>query len=443
MSDVEFLLLAFQHIGLLAILMVCGCIFLYFATAKPGFALADPLHFFYAFTFGTSYGVITLLAIEDRLSLGAITLIFGYGALFLFGLWFGQFLPFRSLFRKSYPLNSSAERTSLAFKRALFLSALLVSIYFFIVGSPFSVESRFEANRGVGFIPRLLDPLRLIISGLLYAVVQRKSAFLKFLAFTYIVILSLASGAKFALLESAYAVWVTSQLMKPKFLKLENTSKLKKFFLYFVVVVIATIFVLLFLNFGSQAREAEQYGRAATIEGIPLPVELLVLRIIANADMYYLGLPDDTFFQAISIHNPLAQFFGPLVGDGVMRKIFNYPLSDSEIGRQLWLYWYPGDPIMRGPTNHFDLVAYTHFGSLGGVVFCFFLGGSIGLLRRSMLKCHSLPGWKAAILSALYLRALVSLLSPSLSLAYLIDLLVVSFLLTCKPIFSRNKLMSK
>lgn len=433
MSDIEFLLLAFDHIGLLALLMFCGCFILYFSTPKAGFGLADPLHFFYAFTFGTSYGVVALLAITNKLSMGAITLVFGFGGLWLMGLWIGQSAILKPLFKLT-PINvaSDTTRTLSALRRALFLSSILVCVYFAIVGSPFAVDSRFEANRGIGFIARLLDPLRIVIAGLLYATTRNKSILLRGLALSYVVILSLASGAKFALLECGYAAWITSQLIAPRFANKVRAGRLRRIFLYLSVILIATSFALVFLNFGFQAREAEDVGRTTYAEGVSLPVELLVLRIIGNGDMYYLGLPNDTYFQVVSVHNPLAQLFGPLVGDGVMKNFFDYNLADSEIGRQIWLYWYPGDTVIRGPTSHFELVAYSYFGPLLGGVFCIVLGVSVGWLRRTMFRSHSLAGWKAALLSALYIRILISLLSPGLSMTYLIDLAFVFFILTCQ-----------
>lgn len=52
-----------------------------------------------------------------------------------------------------------------------------------------------------------------------------------------------------------------------------------------------------------------------------------------------------------------------------MSRLFGQDFSNGDIGRQIWLYWYPDDDIMRGPTAHFDIAGLVYFGYIGGVIF--------------------------------------------------------------------------
>ena len=434
MRDTEFLLLAFEHIGLLVALMVAGAVILLLATYRRGFGLLDPLHFFYAFTFGTSYGVVAFLAVMGRLSAAALTLVIGFGSLWLIGLWIGQSALVKPMFaRRTFDAREASLRSSSVLIRTLILSGVLLSVYLAIVGSPFAMVSRFQANRGIGFLPRLLDPLRIVASGLLFAAVRRRSWLWRILALAYIVLLAFASGSKFAFLECVYGAWMTTQLMQPALAKrVPLTVRARRTISALLIAVAATVFALTLLKYSTEARQAREYGSPTYVKGVSLPVELLALRIVGNGDMYYMGLPDNTFFRVVKIPNPAAQMFGMLVGNTVMEELFDYPLANSAVGRQIWLHWYPDDPVMRGPTSHFDLVAYAYFGAALGAVFCFVLGFGIGWLRRSIRRLRPLPAWKAALLAALYLRALVSLLSPAISLAHLVDLALVAWILTVR-----------
>lgn len=430
----EFLLLAFGHIGLLSAFMMSGCVVLFSATYRRGFGMLDPLHFFYAFTFGTSYGIVAFLAALGMLSTSAEVLVFGFGILWLIGLWIGQSSVLRPMFsRGSFDAREASLRSRSVLLRTLILSGTLLAVYLAIVGSPFAMVSRFQANSGIGFLPRLLNPLRIIAAGLLFAAVRRRQWFWKVVALIYMVLLAFASGSKFAFLECIYGAWMTSQLMQfGKGKQISLGAKMRRALWMSVAAVAAVAFALILLRYSAEARQAREYGAPAYVSGVPLPVELLALRIVGNGDMYYMGLPNNTYFRVVRISDPAAQMFGMFLGNTVMEKLFDYPLANSAVGRQIWLYWNPDDRVMMGPTSHFDLVAYAYFGWALGAGFCFVLGLALGWLRRSLRQARPLPAWKAALLSALYLRALISLLSPAVSLAYLLDLAFVAWILTVR-----------
>lgn len=436
MSDVAFLLLAFDNIELLVACMLLCTAVLFFATRKRGFGLADPLHFYYTFTFGSAYGVVAMLALTKMLSSSAIALVAILGALWLCGFLVGERLPL-ALSSSDDSQSPQWDRTGLMTRRALLLSGILVVAYLAAVGSPFNVESRFEANRGIGFLARLLDPLRLIIAGLLFVAGRNKSWAWRGGATVYIVVLAIASGAKSALIECAYAAWLSSQLSAPRDPGRPARFSIGKYVGYASAAALCVGFVIFLLSFNKQAQDAAASNRTSYIEGAPLAVELFALRVIGNGDMYYSGLPADVFFDQVRVDNPIAQLFGAILGDSVMQSVFSYPLANTEVGRQLWLYWNPGDPIIRGPTSHFDLVAYAYFGPVAGALFCVSLGVGLGVLRRCATRSRELPPWKAALIATFYLRALVSLLSPSIAISYLFDLAFVTIILTIN-IFPRG-----
>ncbi len=144
------------------------CILLFLLSKKTVGYILDPFHFYYTFTFGTSYAVILLLYIHDYIPDD----------------YFSYLLISNVVFFVSYSLSSirRSKHAGLFIRLGYsirynerFILQLLWFIYFamlLIYLSKVSIAglllSRFDANKGLGPIVRIMDALRLIIAAWMY-----------------------------------------------------------------------------------------------------------------------------------------------------------------------------------------------------------------------------------------------------------------------------------
>lgn len=155
-------------------------------------------------------------------------------------------------------------------------------------------------------------------------------------------------------------------------------------------------------------------------------MELLLLRILANGDAYYLSLTEHVI-DTVIVEHPWLQLLSNTFGNSVMAKLFDIDFSNLDVGRQIWLYWYPDDPVMRGPTNHFDLAGYAYFGYVGGLLFSAVIGYVIGVVNSWKLYCDNSSAVVVAFVAALYCRSLPLILNPSVGIAYMVDIYIILF----------------
>jgi hypothetical protein len=422
MDSATFLFMALENIYFLLIVSAGLTIFLYRMTSRIAGGLSDPFHFYYAFTFGTSYAVVCLLAFKGYLSFPVTAMVLGYGLLFL--------VCYRSFSRVSVSWTYRAVRLWSGGKTFFWLAAAIYTLiaitYVALAGFAFLSESRFEANRGVGILVRIMDPLRLFIIGYLSIwIAQRKNGrrFWIGCGLVFFAILSsVLNGSKFALLESAYVAAVALAISLGK-----RSLPLKTIFWpAMLVLLLATGYALTQLLFNFKAANTGgvegRTGMAA-----PLLLERFAFRIVSNGDMYYLGLPEPVF-HALRVDHPLIQLFGPMLGGGAVSSLLNYDINNTDIGRQIVLYWDPSNALSGGPTNHFDLTAYVYFGPILGTLFVIILALILAQINR--LKQHRYSTVGCAAVAALYCRSLAILLNPATGLALISDIMVVFSLLS-------------
>lgn len=390
---------------------------LYCLTRKTVGYFLDPFHFYYTFTYGTSYAVVLILYVHGYVSDDYFSFIIVYGFLFLITFLITSYISVRNtnvgLFYRL--AHTCASQEKLLLRLFIIIYSVLFCFYLAKVSTAVFYTSRFEANRGLGGVVRIMDALRLIIAAWLYVYFIR-SRYKKYLigALLISVFGAVVSGAKFALLEQLYVIFVAGFVAERKRIKFNVVN----FLLFALLAVLLLIFVLFIL---SKTSVALGYVNSQYLPGFPVTVELLVLRILANGDVYYLSLTGK-ILELIKIDYPLLQMFANTFGNGFMSNLFNFDFANSDIGRQIWLYWYPNDPIMRGPANHFDLTGYVYFGYVGGALFCSFVGFIVGKINGFKRKYIHSPAVVVAITSALYCRSLAMILNPSVGIAYIVDI---------------------
>lgn len=423
MKDYIFFNFLFSNFSEYLIYAVGISIVLYLITRKTIGYYLDPFHFYYTFTFGTSYAIVLILYVHGFVSDFYFFILFLYAFIFLFSFILFGFLGLKDkkpgLF---YRLVKSCEnQEKLLIKCFVTLYAILMLVYLSQVSSAVFYSSRFEANRGLGPIVRVMDALRLILAAwfYIYYIRTRKNKYIIAAIFVSI-IGAMLSGAKFALLEQLYVMFVAGYIADGKKIKINFATIL----VFMSIACVLYFFVSYFLL---KTSVAIGYSNSQYIPGAPVTLELLILRILANGDQYYLSLTNE-LLDKITIDSPFIQLFSNIFGNGLMSKMVGYDISNQDIGRQIWLYWYPSDDIMRGPTPHFDLAGYSYFGVLGGAVFTMIIGCVLGKINAMKKKYSCGSVVIASFIAVLYCRSLPIILNPAVGIAYIIDIFLLAFL---------------
>ncbi|MGN6527463.1 MAG: hypothetical protein ACTHL8_13835 [Burkholderiaceae bacterium] len=426
MADYDFLTLAYDQLDKLCILALVASVVLFLVSGtRLQSLLTDPFHFYYTFTFGTSYGVVLLLWLNGLISPFAAYIVFGYGFAFIATYRAARasrinILP--PLVRAIAPAPRN-ERRMAALCIAIFL--LIAGAFISQVGFGFLQESRFEAARGFGSLSRALDALRLYLIAYLAIAIARRAkerrSWAPLLALTALLGLlgALVNGAKFALLETVYAAMLGIASSSVPF----RLSLATKVLLSSLAAILTVLFAFMILTLNVSASGTDLSTSGQYLSDSSIVTELAANRVMGNADMYYLALPHDVI-KRIDTANPLLLMLAPILGSGTVSSIVGFDVSNHEVGRAIWLYWYPGDPILRGPTNHFDMTAYRYFGVIGGTIFCVWLG----FLLAQFSKLRQPGRWsdgQAALVAAFWLASLIMLMHPSIGFARLLDLVVV------------------
>ncbi|MBW5406912.1 O-antigen polymerase [Morganella morganii] len=421
MSDGEFFKFIFNHWQQYLIVMMPIIALCYLTVRKHAINIFDPIHFYFTFTFGTSYAVVAIMCIHGLIPIHLSYMVLVNWLALAIGLSAARMtksnISFNFVSRGFHLLDTNYKAVVFIL---FFVWLSLTFIYVTSVSFDAFVASRFEANKGLGGIVRLLDFIRitlvcsLVICSIKSSGLTRVSLIM--LAAIVVVVSSFVTGAKFALLESALTILVAVYIFsgwKPVF-------TLKTILVILLLSVIMIAFVLFLLTFAS---ESLGYTKSNYMNA-PVVVELFFMRIFANGDMYYFSLPNSVI-DGLSVESPIYQLFGYIIGNGGMNKIFDYDYSGNDIGRMIWKYWYPDDTISRGPTNHFDLAGYSYFGLLGGVAMTVIIGFTIGKACKIKNSMAINLVMTSSVIAAVYSRALVLLLSPSVGIAYLFDSFVI------------------
>ncbi len=431
MSDYDFYTLAADNLSTLLLIIASVTLASSALAWRLTGAFFDPLVVYVATTLGTSWGVVAFLADQDYLTIESLTLVPTAVLLLAVGM---VSSAAGTLPRANHPFDEAASLPGGLF-RLLAFSIVLSAAMFATVGNVVMVESRFESLRGFGFIVRLLDPCRLLLAGYLGWKLKRDGAWGEALVlFAYLAVLCVITGARFSIIDtalaSAVAYRVTAQRGEALSVEFGWSARLLGMG---TLAIVAIGIAAAMTSAAFTARGGDADLRTSFFPDLPLVAELLLLRVLASGDMYFFSLPNNVLFRVVDIANPVAQLLGPIVGDTVMRKLFDYPLGNLEVGRQIWLHWYARDTITRGSTSHFELVAWAYFGWAGGALFVIFLGLLLGRLVARVKTLHTSDPLLASFAAALYVRAMTALLSPALAIAFILDLLVVAAVLAGRP----------
>lgn len=427
MNSFDFFRIFFADVHLFLFLMVFFPALLFFSVGKSTLAgYLDPIHFYWTFTFGTAYAVVTGLFLKGYVSTFHFYLILGYGLLLIISL---------RLFFKSNLISIPklvnvlcVPRRGQEFCFFMVLGVYLsITIYIvFLSGAGILAETnRFEQARGYGHFVRLSEALRLfLIAYISLWLLNNKVSYgysLKFIIGCMFLIIfigysSAINGSKFSFLEAIYSSIVAVALFSGKKPKFRIIRTLVLFFS-------ALAFALLVLSINLKNNDIDTSDDAMFLGGGSVVLERLVFRILGNADKYYLGLPEDVV-EKIDTDNILVRMASPVIGITNLSAMLGYNVGDYSVGRQILLHHNPEREVAGGPTSHFDLFFYKYLGLYFGCIGIFLMSyviASIAALRSYSRNKIFL----SSVSAALWLKCLPMLLEPTVGFAYLLDIVMV------------------
>lgn len=395
--------------------------FLYFLFKNQNFGLIDPMNFFWVFTFGTSYAVVIQLFVNGLISGTSFFIILYFFIILVISWYLGFYLKIINFGIKKINLNSSERSINFIISAFLLVYFSLSLFYVSAINWNEFFISRFEANKGFGFLARIIDVIRVFIIALAAIKISTSKGKNKlnwFLLFLFVLISSFLNGAKFSILESTYLVLIVLSLKSGKIIKLKLKNIFKfSFFSFFIF-----IFALIFTN-----ELAKKIDYDSKYTNLPPALEMFVSRVIANGDMYYLGLPNDILYK-INTSNFAELIVRPYLGNNLTSKLFSMPNSGESlnVGRAIWEYWFPFS-ISGGSTDHFDLAAYSYLGFLGGSILVFFIGFFIGRVNKHKIlnMRKNLNFFTLSLFSIIYVKSYLLLLSPIVGITSILDVLVM------------------
>lgn len=159
------------------------------------------------------------------------------------------------------------------------------------------------------------------------------------------------------------------------------------------------------------------------LPSVPFLAERVILRVIGNADKYYLTLPNSVV-DDLRTDSIFVRFLAPLMGSSRLSQWLGYDVNDFSVGRQALLHYDPNYKVAGGPTSHYDLFSYKYGTEYLGWIGPILIGLILSLIRSlATLGRHNVT--LALLASVLWVRALPMLLEPPMGIAYIVDTLVV------------------
>ncbi|WP_274369924.1 hypothetical protein [Morganella morganii] len=423
MNYSEFLPIYFSNLTLFLFSGMVCILLCFYSVKKISIAgILDPIHFYWTYTFGTTYSIILGLYYLNMIDTYIVIIVAMSGLILICSLHVGRKFNINFIKLPLKIINSRNDGHKI-YKLSLIIMCFLYIIIIYKVGfGIFADVNRFQQNKGVGPLVRAVDALRLFVFsyGFIYirSIEKRTTRYSLYIILLFLILVSSSSnGAKFALLEVLYSIILCYVIYSGKKLKLTLSKAISTL----AIFSLAFIFSIAVINFSlsNTKNNTPQYLPPDT----PIAIEKIFLRTLSNGDQAYLGLPNniiDKIEQGNIIHNT----FSSLFGKNLYRELFNYNDNLDNVGQKILKYHFPLLNQPGGPVSHFDLYFY-HYLPIGlnylAIVF-------IGLLLSSIANCHFLAKdnlFLSAAVTTLWMKGLVMVLEPAMGLVYLADFFAV------------------
>nr|AXY99492.1 wzy [Proteus vulgaris] len=434
----EFLDIYFSNLSLF---LTCGFISIILCFYSVNFisiaGITDPIHFFWTYTLGTTYSIIIGLFILGYISNDIIILIGISIVSLLLSIYIGYAFKINLL---KHPINFIIEYNNgyRLFKILLFLMCAFYTVIIYKVGfSIFSEVNRFEQNKGIGPLVRVVDAIRPFVLSYMAIYIGvytkgYKKIIYNSILISLIIVSSLSNGAKFALLEIVYAISACFILYRGHRLKVSMKRLIKIFSIFLVVFS----FALIATNYAIKAK-GENMKPQFLPENTPIAIEKIYLRTLSNGDQAYLGLPNE-IINKIPTGNIIYNFTSSMIGKEKFKNIFGINDNLNNVGQKILLFHFPDYDQAGGPVSHFDLYFY-HYLPIGLNYIAIFV---LGLVLVSIVNCKVLAKGNifiSALISTLWIRGLVMILEPAMGFVYILDFLFIIFFITLITIILPKK----
>jgi hypothetical protein len=344
------------------------------------------------------------LVLTNKIDLNHFIFIFLSEVLFWLG--FVKFNKPKLQFKKTFILENENKDLILFIVYLFILIALRLSIYVF-VGVPLFMEdgrlSTFINSGGLGLLERLSSLPTFFCAFYSFKLIEKegKYKFLGFFTLLLVIIFSILSGAKASILIIIGVYFYYNLFYK------DNVIHIRKILRFLPILLAVPIFIL-------------------AIDGVERefgPVMSLLIRFVANGDVYFMSFPYNTI-DIVQISNKFTYFFGGIL---LPLRIIDHGSVDTTIGFQLnWFLHSIIDGGMTGPNTRLPVLSWIFF-KWGGLLFAFFSGLILSFFYNKCSKLFSNNIINFMVIGYLQYNLLTFITDPVLCIGYILDILINLF----------------
>ncbi len=294
----------------------------------------------------------------------------------------------------------------------LFLYIVCTLLVYSLLGIPIFQESRldtFTGSGGLGLIGRMIPFFKIYCIFYIYYLLNKRPSFsikmIAYISLAIFLVTGILTGSRSSFIIFITVFWGYSYFYR------QNISSFKKYYKYFGVFLIVTLF-----TFGFQSGDL----------GLMNSFSLFSARMILSGDNYMMALPNDIWKQVFT-NGWFTDFFYGLLGPA---RIMSGEGIQPPIGYQLtWILYPKLYGLSSGPLSSPSLLGLVYFG-WGGLAFVFIIGSFTGFMFY--LINHVLPKGVISSIVKIYLtiNLITFIFDPRLAMGYLFDS-IVNILFLC------------
>jgi hypothetical protein len=295
------------------------------------------------------------------------------------------------------------------------------------IGVPAFMESRWEtysSGKGLGILERVISITRFVVIFALFARyfyargTKRLARGSDLPVFLFMLVASILSGAKIAIIEIPFISFYASMCVARRFgWDWKDCVRHLRTMKWFVILGVPPAILISFFHVLASGQIAE----AGDADVLVLLTGLLT-RMVYTGDIYFLSWPEDALQQLNSHGLGFLALFRNLLE---MFRVVPSAELPVDIGFQIFNYHYPQNAVLSGPGAHFDVFGLFYFGFTGGLVLSLVVGAILGwavVSLRRLVPASWLGGLTYGVIAY---NVLVFNLNPSVGLSVTMNVLFV------------------
>jgi oligosaccharide repeat unit polymerase len=379
---------------------------------KKIFSIFDP---FTLSVFGSMMGFSVVLFLKKT---DVINDYYFYQYIFSqISLWAGFFIFNTKPIRISN-FNTNPSIPLIVTNKYLYIYIIISAIYilstivrYFVSGIPIFQSSGLNAvgiGGGFGIILRMMDIFRPICLYFSFYFIFADNKNYKYIFFSYLILIlyfvfaSLSGSRSFFLgiIQMLFLFFVINKEYFGNAIK-----KISKYQVYiFCLPILAAIFVIIIHS-------------SANIQS---SINAILFRIVSYGDTYYMAYPD-SIVEELSGANIFVVLFGDFFRT---LRLFPSELTLPALGFELSSMVNNTD-IMSGPNSRHNIYGYVNFGFIGSILFSFFCGLLINIIRKAIFNVQFVTQDKKILLLLIYLCAVKIEADPPAAIAYFDNIILL------------------